>query len=130
MKTAFFIISIVLLSCSSSKSNSNISSPSEQQSRDTVADPAVPACIQKMISQYQSEEKQNPPRQIYSYLYNGKTVYYVTPPCCDFFSDLYDSTCVLIGHPDGGFTGKGDGKTSDFKEVRTNEKLIWKDDRK
>ena len=130
MKASFFIISIFLLSCSSSKNNNNTAVTGPEQTTSKVNEEVLPACIQKMISQYKSEEKQNPPRQIYSYLYNGKTVYYVTPPCCDFFSDLYDSSCVLIGHPDGGFTGKGDGKTSDFKDKRTNEKLIWKDDRK
>ena len=130
MKASFFIISIVLLSCSSSKNNNNTTVTGQEQSEGNAIGEKLPGCIQKMINQYKAEEKQNPPRQIYSYLYNGKIVYYVTPPCCDFFSDLYDSSCVLIGHPDGGFTGKGDGKTIDFKDVRTNEKLIWKDDRK
>ncbi|MEO8772517.1 MAG: hypothetical protein ABI402_20640 [Ferruginibacter sp.] len=130
MKASFFIISVVLLSCSSSKNNNNTAVTGQEQTTNKLNEQGLPDCIQKMIGQYKSEEKQNPPRQIYSYLYNGKTVYYVTPPCCDFFSDLYDSSCVLIGHPDGGFTGKGDGKTSDFKDMRTNEKLIWKDDRK
>ena len=130
MKASFFIITIVLLSCSPSRNNNNTAVSGQEQAAAKGNDQSLPACIQKMIEQYKTEEKQNPPRQIYSYLYKGKTVYYVTPPCCDFFSDLYDSSCVLIGHPDGGFTGKGDGKTSDFKDTRTNEKLIWKDERK
>lgn len=129
MKTTFFIAGIFFLaSCTSSKSN-NVAVAEEQAVKNSVPK-GIPVCLQKMISHFQSEEKQNPPRQIYSYLYKGATVYYVTPPCCDFFSDLYDSSCVLIGHPDGGFTGKGDGKMSDFRDVRTNEKLVWRDDRK
>jgi len=130
MKASFFIITIVLLSCSSSKNNNNTAVTGQEQATSRGNDQSLPTCIQKMIEQYRTEEKQNPPRQIYSYLYKGKTVYYVTPPCCDFFSDLYDSSCVLIGHPDGGFTGKGDGTINDFKDSRTNEKLIWKDERK
>ncbi|MBS1742291.1 MAG: hypothetical protein JST81_04590 [Bacteroidetes bacterium] len=82
------------------------------------------------MNRFAAEEKQNPPRKIIRYEYEGKTVYYVTPPCCDFFSDLYDSTCVLIGHPDGGFTGKGDGKLSDFNEKKKREVLVWEDRRK
>jgi hypothetical protein len=74
--------------------------------------------------------KNNPPRKIYSYLYNGKTVYYVPPICCDFYSDVYDSACNIIGHPDGGFTGKGDMQMTDFNKTKTNEKLIWEDVRK
>ena len=83
-----------------------------------------------MIKGFEKEEKQNPPRKIYRYTYKGKTVYYVTPPCCDFYSDLYDSTCKLIGHPDGGFTGKGDRRMPDFHTSKSNEKLIWEDKRK
>jgi len=91
---------------------------------------AAPSCIQKLIKEFQGEEKQNPPRKIYSYMYKGSTVYYVTAPCCDFFTDLYDKNCNLMGHPDGGITGRGDGKFTDFIKLRSNEKLIWKDGRK
>ena len=89
----------------------------------------IPAAIQKLISRFKAEEVQNPPRSVYSYTYHSKTVYYVPAICCDFFSDLYDNKGLIIGHPDGGFTGKGDGKTADFSETRTNGKLIWKDNR-
>ena len=87
----------------------------------------LPACIKTMIDRYKSEEVQNPPRKIFSYIYKGKNVFYVPALCCDFFSDLYDDNCKLIAHPDGGITGKGDGTASDFIKVRTNEKLIWED---
>jgi len=130
MKKSLFIIGIVLLSCSSSKNNNNTAATAPEQLLNNGNDQNLPACVKKMIDQYKVEEKQNPPRQVYSYSFKGQTVYYVTPPCCDFFSDLYDSTCVLIGHPDGGFTGRGDGKMNDFKDTRTNEKLIWRDERK
>lgn len=87
----------------------------------------LPACVQKLIKGFLEEEVQNPPRKIYSYTYNGSLVYYVTPPCCDFFSDLYDAQCKLIAHPDGGITGKGDGRAKDFGENKSNEKLVWED---
>ena len=83
-----------------------------------------------MIKKFSSEEKTNPPRKIYSYTYKGKKVYYVPGPCCDNFSDLYDSNCRLLGHPDGGFTGRGDGKFKDFAQEKKNEKLVWADKRK
>ena len=75
------------------------------------------------------DEVKNPTTKIYSYLYKGKKVYYVTAPCCDFFSDLLDADCNLIGHPDGGITGRGDGKMPDFHKSRTDEKLVWEDPR-
>jgi len=90
----------------------------------------LPPCINNLIEQYRKEDVQNPPRKIYSFNYNGKRVYYVTPPCCDFFSDLYDTDCNLIAHPDGGITGKGDGRAKDFSQTKTNEKLVWEDNRK
>ncbi len=92
-------------------------------------DSALPACIIKLISNFNKEEKQMPPRSIIRYTYNGKTVYYVPPICCDFFSDLYDDSCKLIAHPDGGFTGRGDGRAADFIQAKSGEKLIWKDER-
>lgn len=129
MKTSVLIILLAIAGSCTSSRNNGIAAPGDtvEQKGD---EKNIPACIQKMIVQYQAEEKQNPPRQVVSYLYKGSTVYYITPPCCDFFSDLYDSSCNLIGHPDGGITGKGDGKIVDFLEQRTAEKIIWQDVRK
>lgn len=90
----------------------------------------VPPCIQQMIADYSNRPIQNPPAEFYSYDYKGQTVYYMKPPCCDQMSKLYDSNCNFICSPDGGITGKGDGKCTDFYSTRQNEKLIWKDDRK
>lgn len=89
----------------------------------------LPYCLNKLVTKFRQEEVQNPPRKIYSYSYNGNIVYYVTPPCCDFFSDLYDKNCNLIAHPDGGITGRGDGRAKDFLNSRSNEKLVWEDSR-
>jgi len=107
-----------------------ISSCSSKKAAETVAGDDIPACIKKLITQFQEEDKQNPPRSIYRYTYKGNFVYYVSPICCDHFSDLYNSKCELIGHPDGGFTGRGDGKVPDFGTAKSEEKLIWKDERK
>jgi hypothetical protein len=117
MKKYMVLLAAVLIVCSSF-----------QKGKKRKAAP-VPACVPQLITKFKKEPVQNPPRSIYSYNYNGKTVYYVQAICCDFFSDLYDSNCAVIGHPDGGFTGRGDGKFSDFNKEKKNEKLIWKDTR-
>jgi len=135
MKTFFLIIiAAMIFSCSSKKTTSEtrkvISDTTMTNDALLMSDTEAPACIKKLIIQFQQEEKQNPPRSIYRYLYNGKTVYFVPAICCDFYSDLYDSGCNMIGHPDGGFTGRGDGTATDFIKTRTGEKLIWKDERK
>ena len=130
MKSLILIVLVTIIGCSPSKNHTNVSmdEPGQEAGKESVKE--VPECLQKMIKEYRAEKKQNPPKSIYSYLYKGQTVYYVSPPCCDFFSDLFDSNCVLIGHPDGGFTGRGDGKITDFRDSAKDEKLIWKDERK
>ncbi|NQX30258.1 hypothetical protein HQN85_00860 [Pedobacter boryungensis] len=82
------------------------------------------------IKQLKAEDVSNPPASVWQYEYNGQTVYFIPQKCCDLPSLLYDKDCNLICSPDGGFTGKGNGKCKDFFEKRTKEKLIWKDDRK
>ncbi|MBU1101271.1 MAG: hypothetical protein KKA84_12795 [Bacteroidetes bacterium] len=82
-----------------------------------------------MISEFQTQPVGNPPQSIWQYTYMGEVVYYVPPQCCDQFSTLYDKDGNVICAPDGGITGSGDGRCSDFFEVRENEKLIWQDNR-
>ena len=136
MKAFIFILSIALISCGPAKKTS--AEENANNSADSTAVPDVasadtstgrPLCIDSLIAVFKEEKVQNPPRKIYSYTYKGNTVYYVPAICCDFFSDLYDTNCKLIGHPDGGFTGKGDGKLPDFNTGKSNEVLIWADKR-
>lgn len=89
----------------------------------------VPACITEKITAMKAAEVKNPPLSLWQYQYNGQTVYYIPSYCCDIPSELYNSQCNLICSPDGGITGRGDGKCSDFFDKRTDGKLIWKDDR-
>ena len=71
----------------------------------------------------------NPPASVAQYEYLGQAVYFLPQRCCDFFSDLYDIDGNVIGHPDGGITGRGDGRVPDFFEERSDEEIIWKDKR-
>jgi hypothetical protein len=88
-----------------------------------------PEWIRRLIVQYQAEPPGNPPRSIWRYTYRGRTVYYVPPQSGDLYSALLDSTGTLLGAPDGGFDGNGDGRCPDFLQVKTAGKLIWKDPR-
>ncbi len=90
----------------------------------------TPSGIKKKIRKMKDDEVRNPSGSVWQYDYNGETVYYIPPYCCDRYSELYDSKCNLICNPDGGISGAGDGKCTDFFNTRTNEKLIWQDDRK
>jgi hypothetical protein len=137
----FIATATVFLSCAPQKTTETpvVHADTTVLARDTAILPtppekmgndSIPACISKLIADFSSAPVQNPPRKIWSYTYNNRTVYYVPPVCCDNFSDLYDADCQLLGHPDGGFSGRGDGNFADFAKERTNEKLVWQDKRK
>lgn len=130
MKILMIALCIFSASCAGQKKAGETMAP---ERNDTLQNPtlrAVPVCLQDLIKQFEAEKKQNPPRKIYSYQYKGKPVFYVPAICCDFYSDLYDDECKLIGHPDGGFTGRGDGKLPEFIKERKEEMLVWEDMRK
>ena len=116
---------ISIFGCNASKKNTVDVAPEGSK---VVVD-SLPVCVKVLIEKMKSEAVTNPPRKIYSYKYLGKKVFYVPAVCCDNFSDLYNDSCRLMGHPDGGFTGKGDGKIKDFAAA-TDEKLLWADSRK
>ena len=87
----------------------------------------LPAWLNDLTHRLQNEPVANPPALIAQYEYNGQTVYFLPQRCCDIFSDLYDDDGNIIGHPDGGITGRGDGRVPDLFEVRSNENVVWRD---
>jgi hypothetical protein len=89
----------------------------------------VPLCIVDKILEIRLAPVWNPPAEIWSYRYKGETVYYIPDRAYDIPSILMDEHCRVICNPSGGYTGKGDGRCTDFFDKRTDEKLIWKDER-
>ena len=65
------------------------------------------------------------PLSITQFIYRNQKVYYVVAPCCDKFNIVFDSVCTVLGYPDGGFTGKGDGKMLDFAKEAIEPNVIW-----
>ena len=90
---------------------------------------ARPGWLQKRIQAVLAERKRNPIVHIYQYQYRGQTVYLQSAPCCDQFSYVFDVTGKVLCNPDGGITGKGDGRCPDFDKNKTSEKLVWQDPR-
>ncbi len=88
-----------------------------------------PAWMQSLIASIEAEPVWNPPATITRYNYRGAAVYYLAAHCCDIRSKLYSASGSLVCEPDGGITGKGDGKCDDFLATRRDEKLVWKDQR-
>jgi hypothetical protein len=124
MVRLLYIAVAALLSCSTAKKNTTMELSEENGKIVTVKD-SVPACIRAKIDSFKKMAVHEQPRQVTEYVYKDKKVYYVTMPCCDFFNEVYDVNCNLLGHPDGGFTGKGDGKLPNFTAEKSKEKIIW-----
>ncbi len=93
-----------------------------------TASAVQPPWLRLKITEYQQLPPFSPPRSILRAKYEGKTVYYVSPACCDIPSELYDEGGSLVCYPDGGFAG-GDGKCPTFTFVGNSVSVIWRDSR-
>ncbi len=126
MKILLLSFMLSVFGCQSSKKATIEDAPEGSK---VVVD-SLPVCVKVLIEKMKSEPVTNPPSKVYSYRYHGKKVFYVPAICCDMFSDLYNDSCRIMGHPDGGFTGRGDGNFRDFDTARSQQKLLWEDTRK
>ena len=82
-----------------------------------------PDWLVKMIKGYETSGRG--PQNICSYKYQEKRVYFVPSSGGDQFSTVYDSDGNVLGHPTGGFTGRGDGKMGDFLKTATERTVVW-----
>ena len=89
----------------------------------------IPACIESKIEAIQQQPKFSPPATVYRYQYKDQYVYLFSSNCCDQYNYLYDKDCNVICAPSGGFTGRGDGRCSNFDQMSSDKTLIWKDTR-
>lgn len=85
--------------------------------------------LQAKIWEFQSQPVTNPPRVVSKAVYDGKTVYYIAPVCCDIPSQLLDEDGKLICYPSGGITGRGDGKCASFVVDKPALSTVWQDAR-
>jgi hypothetical protein len=94
-----------------------------------VPSPPLPSWAAALITEIESQPVTNPPSSLYRYRYHGETVYFRPARCCDVSSDLFDRAGSVLCHPDGGLSGSGDGRCTDFFEARSAEELLWHDPR-
>jgi hypothetical protein len=112
MKISLFAACFFMaLSCSSTKVNKSSNT--------------MPSCLSEKTEAMKADPSQGEPLSISQYSYKGKTVYYMVSACCDKYNIVYDSECNVLGYPDGGYTGKGDGKMVDFFKEATGKKIVW-----
>ena len=91
--------------------------------------PSSTAWLDRLVAEFDEAPVANPPHRILRYRYREQTVYYVPPSCCDQPSALYNDAGTLLCEPDGGITGRGDGRCADFHERRSEESVFWSDPR-
>ncbi len=87
------------------------------------------AWLQNLIKQEESNPTANPPASLSKCTYRNQSVYYLPPRCCDIPGIVYNDKGDVICSPDGGFTGRGDGKCTDFFDTRKDCVVVWKDTR-
>jgi hypothetical protein len=85
--------------------------------------------LKDLIKQEESNLVANPPASLSKCIYGDQSVYYLPPRCCNIPSILYSNGGNIICSPDGGFTGKGDEKCSDFFDTRKDCVVVWEDTR-
>jgi hypothetical protein len=85
----------------------------------------LPPCLQAKIDSMTLDPNEGSPQSITRYRYHDQTVYYMKAPCCDKYNIVFDSVCNILGYPGGGFTGKGDGKMTDFFKEAKDGKVVW-----
>ena len=118
MKYFIIFATFFMLSCSST--NKSVKEEIESTMKDSI-----PECLKNTIKEMSVNPAEGSPVSVTRYDYKGKRVYYLVAPCCDKYNIVYDSACHILGFPDGGFTGRGDGKMTDFKNVATNGTIVW-----
>lgn len=89
----------------------------------------LPPFVQEYIERHSVGPRENPPASIWRLVYNGAEVFYIPPPCCDRFGQVYSRHGQYLCAPDGGLTGKGDGRCPDFRSESSEGVLIWRDTR-
>ncbi len=114
-KFFLFFFTCFLFSCNSHKNLVITSGDSDD----------MPACLREIIKTMSEDISEGKPLSVTQFKYKGQKVYYLVSPCCDKYNIVYDSTCTIVGYPDGGFTGRGDGKMQDFEKEATDPKVIW-----
>jgi hypothetical protein len=86
-----------------------------------LSDCPNPAWLDELIN----STSYNKPGAIDRYTYQSAVVFYTPPKYADQYSTLYDRCGTVVCHPDGGFTGRGDGLCPGFFDSATGPIRIW-----
>lgn len=124
----FTTAAMMLLTSVTTPACSQPAAPATKADTSAITAPR-PDWMAALIATYEREPVANPARRIIRFKFENKTVYYLPPICCDIPSRLLDADGQMLCSPDGGFTGRGDGRCPDFHKARREEQLMWQDSR-
>ena len=91
--------------------------------------PTDESAVRSIAKRLLAQPPQREARTIKRYLIDGKVHYYVSAPCCDQYNDLFDAKGRKLCSPDGGITGRGDGRCPAIRIDRREGEIVWKDPR-
>ncbi|MEO8822747.1 MAG: hypothetical protein ABI366_04170 [Ginsengibacter sp.] len=111
IKIISFILTVFLFACAAHKK--------------VEVNNELPSCLRSKIDSMAANPGVGEPQSVTRYSYHDKTVYYMKAHCCDKFNIVFDSACNILGFPDGGFTGRGDGKLRGFFKEAKDGKVVW-----
>lgn len=83
-----------------------------------------PEWLDTLIRDLENQPVANPPAFLARYDYRGQVVYYLPARCCDIPSNVYSAAGTIICRADGGFSGGGDGRCSDFLTMRKTRRYL------
>jgi hypothetical protein len=86
----------------------------------------LPEWLRIRLADYDAQPGPAAPRAVYELRYGDGVAYYVKAVCCDQFDPLVDARGVLICHPSGGFTGRGDGKCPGALPPASEQREVWR----
>ena len=86
----------------------------------------LPEWLRIRLADYDALPGPAAPRAVYEVPWRGGVAYYVQAGCCDQLDALVDANGVLLCHPTGGFTGRGDGKCLEELPTVAHRREVWR----
>ena len=88
--------------------------------------PGLPVWLRIRLADYDAQAGSAAPRAVFEVPHGGGVAYYVLAGCCDQLDPLVDANGVLLCHPSGGYTGRGDGKCPGALPPAAQRREVWR----
>jgi hypothetical protein len=86
----------------------------------------LPEWLRIRLADYDAQTGPAAPRVVWQVRYGDGVAYYVQAGCCDQLDPLVDARGVLLCHPTGGFTGRGDGRCPAPLPPGPERREVWR----